>query len=193
LSPLTRSADREIAARTRKAGHRARHRNWRFEEAVQKVVNGSRDLIRLAGSTLDRSRHVCALFHGREDEYRVLLPFIKEGIDRGEKAFHIVDPALRSDHLERLARVVDVARAEHTGQLEVRTWEAIYLRGGHFDQGAMLVFIADALEHGRAEGFPLTRFVASMNWAVEDRPGVGDIVAYEARLNAMLPTDDPVI
>jgi hypothetical protein len=32
-----------------------------------------------------------------------------------------------------------------------------------------------------------------MNWAVEDRPGVGDIVAYEARLNAMLPTDDPVI
>jgi hypothetical protein len=57
----------------------------------------------------------------------------------------------------------------------------------------MLVFIADALEHGRAEGFPLTRFVASMNWAVEDRPGVGDIVAYEARLNAMLPTDDPVI
>jgi len=151
------------------------------------------DLIRLAGSTLDRSRHVCAFFHGREEEYRVLLPFIKEGIDRGEKAFHVVDPSLRSDHLERLARVVDVARAEHVGQLEVRTWDAVYLRGGHFDQDAMLVFIADALKRGRAEGFPLTRFVASMNWAVEDRPGVGDIAAYEARLNAMLPKDDPII
>ena len=156
-------------------------------------MNGTQDLIRPAGSILDRARHVCAFFHGREEEYRVLLPFIKEGIDRGEKAFHLVDPRLRSDHLERLARVVDVARAEHVGQLEVRTWEAVYLRGGHFDQDAMLVFIADALKRGRAEGFPLTRFVASMNWAVEDRPGVFDIVAYEARLNAMLPKDDPVI
>jgi hypothetical protein len=95
----------------------SRHRDRWFEETVRKVdhgggisVNGSRDLIRLAGRTLDRSRHVCAFFHGREEEYRVLLPFIKEGIDRGERAFHVVDPSLRSDHLERLARVVDIAQ-----------------------------------------------------------------------------------
>src|SRR5207245_11331300 len=35
--------------------------------------------VRLAGSVLDRSRHVCAFFHRKEEEYRVLLPFIKEG------------------------------------------------------------------------------------------------------------------
>ena len=72
------------------------------------------DLIRLAGSTLDRSRHVCAFFHGREEEYRVLLPFIKEGIDRGERAIHVV--------------------AERVGQLEIRTWETVYLRDGQFDR-----------------------------------------------------------
>jgi hypothetical protein len=32
----------------------------------------------------------------------VLLPFIKKGIERGEKAFHIVDPDLREKNLERL-------------------------------------------------------------------------------------------
>ena len=36
--------------------------------------------VRLAGSVLDRSRHVCAFFHRKEEEYRVLLPFIKEGL-----------------------------------------------------------------------------------------------------------------
>jgi hypothetical protein len=37
--------------------------------------------MRLAGSVLDRSRHVFAFFHDKEEEYRVLLPFIKEGFD----------------------------------------------------------------------------------------------------------------
>lgn len=35
--------------------------------------------IRLAGSVLDAKRHVCALFHNPDEEYRVLLPFIKDG------------------------------------------------------------------------------------------------------------------
>src|SRR6266478_9045310 len=48
--------------------------------------------IRFAGSVLDAKRHVCAFFHSPDEEYRVLLPFIKEGFERGEKAFHIVDP-----------------------------------------------------------------------------------------------------
>ncbi|HXP43282.1 MAG TPA: hypothetical protein VN833_23720, partial [Candidatus Acidoferrales bacterium] len=46
--------------------------------------------IRFAGSVLDAQRHVCAFFHNPDEEYRVLLPFIKDGFERGEKAFHIV-------------------------------------------------------------------------------------------------------
>ena len=39
--------------------------------------------IHLAGAILDQYRHVCAFFHSPDEEYRVLLPFIKEGIDTG--------------------------------------------------------------------------------------------------------------
>jgi hypothetical protein len=35
--------------------------------------------VRLAGTALGRSRHVCAFFNTKDEEYRVLLPFIKEG------------------------------------------------------------------------------------------------------------------
>jgi len=38
-----------------------------------------------------------------DDEYKALLPFIKEGLERGERAFHVVDPELRETHLRRLA------------------------------------------------------------------------------------------
>ena len=59
--------------------------------------------IRLGGSVLGPQFHICAFFHSHEEEYRVLLPFIQEGFARGEKVFHIVDPARRDDHLRRLA------------------------------------------------------------------------------------------
>jgi hypothetical protein len=151
--------------------------------------------IRLAGSRLDRSRHVCAFFHTRDEEYGILLPFIKEGLDHGDKAFHIVDPDLRDDHAGRLAGAgVDVTAAERMGQLQVRVWQDAYLRGGHFDQDAMLALIQEVLEGGHAEGFALTRLVAHMEWALEDRPGVDDLVEYETRLNYLLPRyPDPVV
>jgi hypothetical protein len=39
--------------------------------------------------TLRHFRHGCAFFHSKEEEYRMLLPFVKEGFDQGDKAFHI--------------------------------------------------------------------------------------------------------
>jgi len=151
--------------------------------------------IHLAGTTLDRYRHVCAFFHTRDEEYKVLLPFIKEGIERHEKAFHIVDPALRHAHVHRLEEAgIDVTACESSGQLEVRRWEEAYLRQGHFDQHAMLALIQEVLETGKTQQFPLTRLVANMEWALEDRPGVNDLVEYETRLNFILPKyADPVI
>ncbi len=125
----------------------------------------------------------------------MLLPFVTEGIDRGEKAFHIVDPALHADHLNRLQSAgVDVRAAATTGQLEVRTWDETYLRGGRFDQHVMLALVEQVLQDARAQGFPLTRLVAHMEWALADRPGVGDLVEYEARATALLTRyEDPVL
>ena len=151
--------------------------------------------MRFAGAVLGAQRHVCAFFYNSDEEYRVLLPFIKEGFERGEKAFHIVDPRLRTEHLRRLESAgIDVAAAEMNGQFELRNWADAYLRDGHFDQDRMLALIQEVLERGRQQGFPLTRLVAHMEWALEDRPGVDDLVEYEARLNYILPRyKDPVI
>jgi hypothetical protein len=150
--------------------------------------------VRLAGSVLDRSRHVCAFFHRKEEEYRVLLPFITEGFAQGDRAFHIVDPLHRPEHLRRLQEAgIDVAGAERQGQLVVRRWEDAYLRDGHFDQNRMLALIEEVLTEGKAQGFPLTRLVANMEWALEDRPGVEDVVEYETRLNYILPKYDDAV
>jgi hypothetical protein len=153
----------------------------------------SRD-IRLAGSKLGAVRHVCAFFANKDEEFGVLLPFIREGMEAGDKAFHIVDGRARDEHRRRLTDGgVDVEQAERTGQLEVKSWGEAYLREGRFDQDAMLALIQEVLDGGHAQGYPLTRLVANMEWALEDMPGVHDIVEYETRLNFLLPRyDDPV-
>jgi hypothetical protein len=144
--------------------------------------------VRLAGSVLNRTCHACAFFHSREEEYDVLLPFAREGYERGEKLVHVVDREHRPERLKRLA----AAGIEGAGgQVEVRPWEDAYLRGGRFDKDAMLALIQEALEGGKPYG--LTRLWANMEWALEDLPGVEDLVEYETRLNHVLPRYDDVV
>src|SRR4029077_12987656 len=72
--------------------------------------------ISLAGSQLGDVRHVCAFFNSDDEEYRVLLPFIKDGFERGDKAVHVVNPARHHDHLRRLAAAgIDATAAQHSG------------------------------------------------------------------------------
>src|SRR5260370_7488807 len=151
--------------------------------------------VQLAGGDLGGQRHMCAFFNSIDEEHRVLRSFIKDGFDRGDKAFHLVDPELREEHLKRLAEAgINVQEAMDTGQLEVRRWQDAYLRGDHFDQNAMLALIEEVLQLADAAGHPLTRLVAHMEWALLDRPGVDNLVEYETRLNYLLPKyDDPVV
>jgi hypothetical protein len=144
---------------------------------------------------LDRTVTFCAFFNDLDEQDRVLLSFIKDGFERGEKVFHLVNLDLREEHVRRLAEAgIDVNQAMGTGQLELRNWRDAYLRGDRFDQEAMLALNEEILQSGAAAGYPLTCFLAQMEWALLDKPGVDDLVEYETRLNYVLPKyHDPVI
>lgn len=69
--------------------------------------------IRLGGSTFGRYRHVCAFFSSSQEEYATLLPFVREGIERGERAYHVLPPQYREEHLQQLRGAgIDVDAAQ---------------------------------------------------------------------------------
>jgi hypothetical protein len=147
-----------------------------------------------AGSGLDRYRHVCVLYHSMDEEYRVLRPFISEGFRKGDRAFHIIDATHRPDHLRRLQEGgIDVAATQQSGQLEVRGWEEAHLKPGWFDQHAMLGLVEEVLSDTRRRGFPFTRWVANMGWALAGHRGVEDLVEYCTRLNDVAPRHEATI
>lgn len=160
------------------------------------VSNESHRPIRFAGSVLGAQRHVCAFFHNPDEQYRVLLPFIKEGFECGDRAFHVVDPKLREEHLRRLESAgIVVTATQHRRQLEVATVEETFLRNGRFNPDAVLALIQETLKTGATFGFPFTRFIAHVAGRIlEDGSNADEWIKCEARLNSILPRyNDPVI
>lgn len=150
--------------------------------------------VHLAGCTMQR-HHVCAFFDSTKQEDATMLPFLREGIEQGERSFCIVDPDGLGAYAARLTGAgIPVQDRIKGKQLEIRPWNDAYLREDRFDQDAMLSLIESVLQEGKDLGFPRTRLLAHMEWSCEDRPGVDDLVEYETRLNYILPRyPDPVI
>jgi hypothetical protein len=151
-------------------------------------MNGARKSVRLFGEHLNEGMHICTFFHTSDEKYRVLMPFIREGIEQGDRAFHIVDPSLRSEHTQRIAEAgIDTARAEVEGQLEVIGWDETYVRAGSFSQSAMLSLLPTLLNKGRTRGFPTTRFIADVAWVLNTPGALDQLLEYECRVNLVLP------
>ncbi len=139
------------------------------------------DPVLFAGGLLDQFRHVCAFVNGREEGDRFLDPFVTQGLKQGERLLLLVDPAERGErvnHLRHLGLDMPTLLEEH--RCELRTWTETYLRGGEFDQYAMLDLLDELLIGSRS---PRIRVVADMGWA-SGQEDVGErLIEFEARAN----------
>ena len=153
------------------------------------------DFLQIAPDALGENHHICAFFNGMDEHYRVLRSFIKDGFDQGDRAFHLVDPERREEHLRRLADAgIDVDEAMASGQLEVHAWQDGPLHGDRFDQDAWLEGFEQVLQSGPAAGYATTRFLSQMEWALVDLPGLEEMMEFETRVNYVVPKyDDAVI
>jgi len=148
----------------------------------------------LASHELGAPRHACAFFETDDDEYRVLMPFIREGFDGGDKAVHVVNPEQREEHLQRLAGAgIETAAALARGQLDLRANTDTYLRSGRFDQDRMLE-VFEALASKNAKGvFPRSRIVCRMDWAAASSSFVQNVIEFESRVNDVWRRHDDAV
>jgi hypothetical protein len=167
------------------------YKRFKKEESPMKKSTAP---VSFAGSQLDEVRHVCAFFNNEDEEYRVLLPFIKDGFLRGDKAVHVLNPGQHGDHLERLrAAGIDAAAARERGQFELRTNTETYLRDGRFDQDRMLHSFEQIASGNALGGFPLSRIVCRMDWAAEGQSYIQDLVEFESRVNHVWERHEDVV
>ncbi|HEX4514799.1 MAG TPA: MEDS domain-containing protein [Polyangiaceae bacterium] len=140
------------------------------------------DHVPLAKANFGDHYHACAFVVGPDEERAVIDPFLVEGMNRGEKAVYIVDPARRAEHDARLRKSVP----KGDDLLDVTTWDDAHLLGGRFDQERMIASLEELMRVHAATGRPAMRLVGQMGWIFSSPPGIEQLVAYEASVNEVL-------
>jgi hypothetical protein len=101
-----------------------------------------------------------------------------------EQIARFSEPELgRDDYRTRLTQGgIDFAGAEQCGQFKLVGWTESYLKDGRFDKDRVLGLITRTLNVGKDQGYKSTQLVGHMEWALEEHPGVEDLLEYEARV-----------
>jgi MEDS: MEthanogen/methylotroph, DcmR Sensory domain len=133
--------------------------------------------------------HVCAFYRGPDDRDGVLMPYLRTGMNAGDKCICIVDSSATADQVRSLQPAADTGAQ----QLDVHVPETSYLAGGGFSREDMLAFWMDHLNAAADDGYPFSRLVGEMTWALRPAPGVENLVLYEAELNRVAPKYPTVV
>ena len=131
--------------------------------------------------------HLCSIYESPEEHLAVAIPFIRIGLDRGEKCIYIADDGTETVVRDAMsAEGIDVERAIATDSLMLETKEAAYLKQGSFDPQWMFSFWAEATADAMRQGFSALRATGETEWVLPGAPGLELWIEYESRLTHTL-------
>ena len=139
--------------------------------------------VTICGEAITGSAHVCAFFNSRSEEDAIVIPYLREGLDRGERVVGIVEGWRRDARLSGLRDegvAVDAALA--AGELEVLTPDQTYLKTGEFDPQEMFVILRELLSSAKHEGRAV-RTCGSMDCLSRSNVSSEKVLEYESQVN----------
>jgi len=143
---------------------------------------------RRVAELLQQHRHICAFFNSTDEEMRVILPFIRDGLRQGSRVVLGLRDRDMAEHPRRLRESgIHVDEQVASGRLELMRARDAYFPDGRFDGDGMLETVREILDAGHAQGFDETRIVGHCECVLQDDRTVREFLRYEARLNLMLP------
>ena len=121
-----------------------------------------------------------------EEEHRALLtPFLRQGLERGEKVIYLADahsPDAILDYLHDDGLETEPYLA--SGQLRVLLACDVYLQERRFDVARMLAYVGQVMQRAQAEGYPALRATGEMTWALRGTEEAL-LIEYESAVNAL--------
>jgi hypothetical protein len=136
---------------------------------------------------IDSRQHICATYFGVRERDDVLLPFLGDGLARGDKCFTAVQEPDSAPLLSKLATTlgaeVDVPNSIARQQLEVKTSADQLLSPDDFDPSTIVEFSDATVKSAIQNGYDFVRLTAEANWWLPQLPGMAALLRYESELN----------
>jgi two-component system NarL family sensor kinase len=131
--------------------------------------------------------HLCSIYESSKEHFDVAVPFIRIGLDRGEKCIYIADDGTEAVVRDAMqAEGIDVERALATDSLVLEKKEVAYLKHGSFDPEWMFTFWGHATVEAMSQGFSALRVTGETEWVIRGAPGLERWMEYESRMTRML-------
>ncbi len=127
--------------------------------------------------------HLAMLFSNQREQFDVVTPFLRTGLERDERCMYLVDditPTAVLGKLKAEGLEVDSALEAKSLVIEVR-------RRGYFDPEFMIQLLKEAAENAIADGFTALRVASEMSWLLARDGGIERLNDFEAMLNYFFP------
>jgi len=134
--------------------------------------------------------HVCQLYETEEEGWAVLVPFLRQGLTRGEKVIHVAGGPDSEAVLEGLRnREFDPQPYLDSGQLAIYTSSDVHARVGTFDLDRLLHLAREQVTQALEEGYTALRAAGEMTWALQEVAASGRLLEYETKVNDFLASN----
>ena len=148
-------------------------------------------LAELAGS-LGLHEHLCLIYHTEEEQLAAALPFLRAGLERGERCLYIAGengPPAVVDALRKSG--TDIDRYLQSGALIIADKRETYLNHGRFDPDLWIRFLFRAThEEGAGKFSGVRTLLGEMTWAIGEDTAPDSLIEYEAKLNNYVRNHD---
>lgn len=151
-------------------------------------LQAARPPVNLCGSQAPQPGHVCAFFDSATEKYEVLGEYFRDAIAAGDHLINIVEADKMGEHVHRLEELgVPVEQAVDMNRMTLGDAESTYLRDGSVDVDGVFELVRAALQKADADG-RCVRTCGDMSWIGRAPDALDAVMAYEARVNLLLPT-----
>jgi PAS domain S-box-containing protein len=135
--------------------------------------------------------HPCLIYETRAERLAVVAPFLRIGLERGERCLFLAPETGVESILEDLAAAgIDTADALARGTLFIPDIQSVYRRDEPFDPDRVLDFLNQAINDAKTAGFTNHRLIGEMTWILEGTTGTKRLIEYEAKLVDFLLSHD---
>lgn len=139
-------------------------------------------------SDLGLGNHACCFFEAAEKQRAVVMPFLRQGLEKGNKAVYILDVSRPETIVGYFRRGgLDLEPYLTRGQMMFLTSDETHVREGVFDPDRMLVQLQAQTDQALAEGYGGLYITCETAWALRGVPGSERLIEYEGKVNEFFP------
>ena len=135
--------------------------------------------------------HPILIYETCEEQLSVAVPFIRIGLERGERCLYVAHENSVETVREALsAGGIDITETLERGALIISTARDFYLMGKVFDPDRTFCLLEQAVNDAKADGYTAFRFTGEATFALENISGTECLLEYDAKLNSFLFTHE---